>query len=152
MKVDYGSADAWHGSAMQTAKQQLAPAGINLQLNPMPGATYWDVWDKTPFGFTSWTHRPLGVMVLNLAYRSGEAWNESRYANPAFDDALDVASSILDPNERSRAMVKVQTILQNDAVFAQPLWRSIFTATSKQVKGYKIHPTQYHQLHKVWLA
>ncbi len=152
LKVDYGGDDAWHASAMQTAKQQLAPAGINLKLNPMPGATYWDVWDKTPFGFTSWTHRPLGVMVLNLGYRSGEAWNESKYANPAFDAALDEAGGILDPNERSKAMVKVETILQNDAVIAQPLWRSIFTATSKRVKGYEIHPTQYHQLHKVWLA
>ncbi len=152
VKVDYGGDAAWHAAAMQTAKQQLAPAGINLQLNPMPGATYWDVWDKTPFGFTSWTHRPLGVMVLNLGYRSGVPWNESKYANPAFDTALDEASGILDPNERAKAMVKVEKILQDDAVIAQPLWRSIFTATTKQVRGYQIHPTQYHQFHKVWMA
>ena len=152
VKVDYGGDAAWHAAAMQTAKQQLAPAGINLKLNPMPGATYWDVWDKTPFGFTSWTHRPLGVMVLNLGYRSGVPWNESKYANPAFDTALDEASAILDPNERAKAMVKVEKILQDDAVIAQPLWRSIFTATTKQVRGYEIHPTQYHQFHKVWMA
>ncbi len=151
IKIDLGAAEAWHLAAMQGFKQQLEPAGITLDLNPMPGASYWDVWDKTPFGFTSWTHRPLGVMVMNLAYRSGVPWNESAYSNPAFDAALDKASSILDVNERRAAMEEVQSILQNDAVIAQPLWRSIFTATTDKVKGYHAHPTQYHLFQKVWL-
>jgi peptide/nickel transport system substrate-binding protein len=118
----------------------------------MPGASYWDVWDKTPFGFTSWTHRPLGVMVLNLGYRSGVPWNESAYSNPEFDKALDEASAILDANERRTAMEKVEKILQNDAVIAQPLWRAAFETTSKKVRGYEVHPTLYHQFQKVWIA
>ena len=152
IKIDLGSAEAWHLAAMQGFKEQLAPAGITLELNPMPGASYWDVWDKTPFGFTSWTHRPLGVMVMNLAYRSGVPWNESAYSNPEFDKALDEAGAILDVNERRKAMEKVQKIIQDDAVIAQPLWRAIFSAASKNVMGYKVHPTQYHQFQDVWLA
>ncbi len=152
LKIDLGSAEAWHLAAMQAFKEQLAPAGIELQLNPMPGAQYWDVWDKTPFGFTSWTHRPLGVMVLNLGYRSGVPWNESGYANPAFDKALDEAGGILDAGERRTAMEEVEQILQVDAVIAQPLWRAVFSATSRQVRGYEMHPTQYHQFNRVWLA
>src|SRR3546814_1877936 len=69
-------------------------------LNPVPAATYWGIWTTTPFGMTSWTHRPLGVMVLNLAYRSGVPWNEASYANPEFDKALDEASAILDVTKR----------------------------------------------------
>jgi peptide/nickel transport system substrate-binding protein len=152
LKVDFGQADAWHLAAMQAFKEQCAPAGINLELNVMPGASYWDVWDKTPFGFTSWTHRPLGVMVLNLGYRGGVPWNESRYNNPEFDKALDMASGILDVDERRKAMEKVERILQDDAVIAQPLWRAVFSATSKKVRGYEMHPTQYHQFNKMWLA
>ena len=151
LKIDLGSAEDWHLNAMQGFREQCAPAGIDLQLNPMPGASYWDVWDKTPFGFTSWTHRPLGVMVLNLGYRGGVPWNESKYNNPEFDKALDEAGSILDVNERRAAMEKVEKILQDDAVIAQPLWRSIFSATTKNVQGYKLHPTQYHQFQDVWL-
>jgi peptide/nickel transport system substrate-binding protein len=49
-------------------------------------------------------------------------------------------------------MVKVQTILQNDAVIAQPFWRAVFTAADKRVKGFNMHPTQYHQFNQVWLA
>ena len=152
LKIDLGSADAWHLAAMQGFKEQLSPAGINLQLNPMPGASYWDVWDKTPFGFTSWTHRPLGVMVLNLGYRGGVPWNESAYNNPAFDAALDDAGATLDVNERRSKMEKVQKILQDDAVIAQPLWRAVFSASTKQVKGYQLHPTFYHQFQDVWLG
>ncbi len=151
LKIDLGSAEDWHLNAMQGFREQCAPAGIQLDLNPMPGASYWDVWDKTPFGFTSWTHRPLGVMVLNLGYRGGVPWNESAYNNPEFDKALDEAGAILDVNERRAAMEKVEKILQDDAVIAQPLWRSIFAATTSKVKGYKLHPTQYHQFQDVWL-
>src|SRR3546814_8210838 len=74
LKVDFGqTSGSWELAAMQEFKQQCAPAGINLQLNPVPAATYWGIWTTTPFGMTSWTHRPLGVMVLNLAYRSGRS-------------------------------------------------------------------------------
>lgn len=149
LKIDLGAADAWHAAAMQAMKEQLAPAGIDLQLNIMPGATYWDVWDKTPFGFTSWTHRPLGVMVLDLGYRSGVPWNESRYANPEFDKALDQAGATLDVAERRKQMEKVQKILQDDAVMVQPLWRAVFSAAHQNIVNYETHPTFYHDFRKV---
>jgi peptide/nickel transport system substrate-binding protein len=152
IKIDFGQADAWHAAAVQAMKQQLAPAGINMELNPMPGSTYWDVWDKTPMGFTSWTHRPLGVMVLDLGYRGGVPWNESHYNNPEFDKALDEAGGTLDVKERRKKMQKVESILQNDAVIVQPLWRAVFDATNKKVQGHKVHPTQYHQFQNVWLS
>ena len=151
VKIDLGQAEAWHLGAMQEYKQQLEPAGIILDLNPLPGASYWDVWDKTPFGFTQWTHRPLGVMALNLGYKSGVPWNESGYSSAEFDAALAEASATLDVTERRAKMERVQKILQDDAVIAQPLWRSVFSATTDKVKGYELHPTFYHQFHKVWL-
>lgn len=145
LKIDLGAADAWHAAAMQAFKEQLAPAGIDLELNVMPGSSYWDVWDSTPFGFTAWTHRPLGTMVLNLGYRSGVPWNETHYASAEFDAALDDAGATLDVNERKKKMEKVEKIIQNDAVIVQPLWRPVFSAFHKKVKGYATHPTLYHR-------
>jgi peptide/nickel transport system substrate-binding protein len=151
--IDVGNTSGkWELDAMQAFKEQCGPAGINLKLNVMPSSQYWEVWDKTPFGFTSWTHRPLGVMVLNLGYRSNVPWNEAHYNSKAFDAALDDASATLDVNDRRKKMEKVQKILQDDAVIVQPLWRAVFTATSDKVKGYRAHPTLYHQFQKVWLA
>jgi peptide/nickel transport system substrate-binding protein len=152
IKIDYGQNEQWHGRAVQVMKEQLAEAGITLQLNTMPAASYWDIWTKTPFGFTSWSDRPLGVITLKLAYRSGAAWNESNYKNPAFDEALDKALGVLDPTQRKIEMQKVETILQNDAVIAQPLWRSVFSAASVKVNNYRVHPTLSHFYRDVWVS
>jgi peptide/nickel transport system substrate-binding protein len=149
--IDYGQNEQWHGRAVQVMKEQLAEAGITLNLNTMPSAAYWDIWTKTPFGFTSWSDRPLGVMTLKLAYRSGAAWNESAYSNPDFDAALDKALGILDPALRRVEMEQVQAILQNDAVMSQPLWRSVFSATTKSVQNYRVHPTLAHFYRDVWV-
>jgi peptide/nickel transport system substrate-binding protein len=152
LTVALAANEAWHSAAMQAFKEMCAPAGITLHLNIMPGPAYWEVWNKVPFGFTPWTHRPLGVMTLELGYRSGVPWNESKYANPAFDKALDLAVATLDVQERRKHMAVVQQILQDDAVIAQPFWRSIFSATTRQVQGYLLHPTLYHDFNGVWLA
>lgn len=152
LSIDLNADQAWEVAAGQTMREMWAKAGIDVTLNVLPGAQYWEIWDKTAFGLTGWTHRPLGVMVLNLAYRSGVPWNESHYNNPEFDAALDDASGTLDINERRKKMEKVEKILQDDAVISQALWRSVFTAAHERVRGYEMHPTIYHQLNKVWLA
>lgn len=143
---------AWEQDSLQVLKEQVAEAGINLEINVMPAAQYWEVWDKAPFSITSWTHRPLGTMVLALAYRSGVPWNESSYSNPEFDAALVEAESILDVEERRKSMAKVEKILQDDAVMVQPFFRSVFTAATENVKAYSTHPTRYHQFNSVWMA
>lgn len=152
LRLDCKKTPSWEPAVAQALSEMCKPAGIRIQINVMPDTQYWKTWDKTPFGFTGWTHRPLGTMVLNLGYRSGVPWNESHYNNPAFDSALDVASATLGVEERRKQMAKVEKILQDDAVIAQPLWRSVFAAGTKRVQGYELHPTVYHQLNKVWLA
>ena len=132
-------------------KEQLSKIGVTLNLNVIPSAKYWEVWKTTPFGFTAWTHRPLGTMVLSLGYRSGVPWNETNYASAEFDAALDKAESLIDVDKRRAAMEDVERIIQNDAVILQPLWTPKFFAASEKVKGLEAHPTQYHQFHKVWI-
>lgn len=141
----------WMTDALAVFKNQLAPAGITLNINKMPTNQYWEVWDKAPWGYTAWTHRPLGTMVLGLGYRSGVPWNETAYNNPKFDAALDAAEGTLDVNERKKKMAVCEKILQDDAIIPQPFWRSIFKASNKRVKGFRPHPTRYHQFDTVWL-
>ena len=152
LKIDVKKEPPWEVAVAQAFAEMCKPAGIRIKINVMPNAQYWKIWDKAPFGFTAWTHRPLGVMVLNLAYRSGVPWNESHYDNPEFDKALDIAGATLDVDERRTHMAKLQKMLQDDAVIAQPLWRSVFGASNAKVKNYELHPTLYHQLNKVWLG
>jgi peptide/nickel transport system substrate-binding protein len=152
LTMDIGNTSGpWQTQCGEIFKEQLAKAGVNLKLNVMPSSKYWEIWDKTPFGMTEWTHRPLGVMVLSLGYRSGVPWNESAYSNPEFDKALDEAEATVDPKARSLKMEKVEKILQEDAVMVQPVWVPKFTVANKKVQNFKAHPTQYHLFHRVWL-
>ncbi len=152
LKIDCKKEPPWEVAVTQAFAEMAKPAGIRIKINVMPNTQYWEIWDKTDFGFTSWTHRPLGVMVLNLAYRSGVPWNETHYNNPEFDKVLDTASATVDINERKKYMEILEKMLQQDAIIAQPLWRSIFAAGHKKVRGYRLHPTNYHQMNKVWIA
>jgi peptide/nickel transport system substrate-binding protein len=78
--IDVGNTDGpWHQAVAEAMRDQLSEAGIRLNVNVMPASKYWEIWTATPFGATAWTHRPLGTMVLSLAYRAGVAWNETGY-------------------------------------------------------------------------
>jgi peptide/nickel transport system substrate-binding protein len=136
----------------QVLQQNCAEAGIRLSLQVLPAAQYWTVWDKVPFGMTYWGHRPLGIMVLELAYRSGSVWNESHFSNARFDAALDTALGILDPRERSRAMGECERILQDQAVMVQAYFPKKFTVVSSRVRGFRADPQDYYRMDGVWLA
>lgn len=139
-------------NAAQILQQNCAEIGVRIKLNVLPPAAFWPIWTKVAFGLTYWVHRPLAVMTLDLAYRSGAVWNESHYANKAFDDALDHAMTIIDPKKRSEAMMAVEKILQDDCVMVQPFWADKFTAISTKVKGYRLHPAEYYDIRTTWLA
>jgi peptide/nickel transport system substrate-binding protein len=140
---------AWELLAVQTMVEQWKDAGIRVKINVMPSTQYWEVWTKVPFGFTTWAHRPLGIMSLALAYRSGGPWNESKYSNPEFDRLLTQAEGTLDVAARREIMARLETILQEDGPIVQPVWRAIFTFHDKRVQGFRPHPALYifgHQL------
>ena len=134
---------SWEQAAVEAMAEQWKEAGIRAKINVMPSNKFWEVWDKVPFGFTEWTHRPLGFMVLALAYRTGVPWNESAYSNKEFDELLTKAEGTLDVKARSEILGKLETIMQEDGPIAQPLWRSVYAAYDKKVQGFEIHPTLY---------
>ncbi len=135
----------------QIIKEQCEPAGIKIDLKVLPSAEYWKIWDKDKFSLTFWTHRPLAVMLHNLAYNSKAVWNETHFRNKEYDRALAKASSTPDPIERSKIMEKVQSLLQDNNIMIQPFWRRLYAAGGKNVKGFAAHPTQYYRMDRVWL-
>ena len=133
----------WNGAESAAAVEQWKEAGIRVKVSIMPGQEYWDVWNKVPLGCTIWYHRPLGFMVLGLAYRTGVPWNESSYSNPEFDKLLTEAEGTLDVSKRREIIGKLEKIMQEDGPIVQPIWRNNFTFYDKRVQGYKMHPTNY---------
>jgi peptide/nickel transport system substrate-binding protein len=141
----------WELLAVQTLVEQWKEAGIRVKINVMPSAQYWNVWTKVPFGFTTWAHRPLGTMVLGLAYRSGAAWNESNWSNAEFDKLITEAEGYLDVEKRRSIMAKIEALMLEEGPIVVPLWRAVFNYTDKKIKGYKIHPSVYIEAKDMWI-
>jgi peptide/nickel transport system substrate-binding protein len=134
---------SWEQAAVEAMAEQWKTGGFKPKINVLPSNKFWEVWNKVPFGFTEWTHRPLGFMVLALAYRTGVPWNESAYSNKKFDELLTKAEGTIDIAARSEILGELEKIMQEDGPIAQPLWRSVYAAYDKRVKGYAVHPTLY---------
>ncbi|MBI1777124.1 MAG: ABC transporter substrate-binding protein [Proteobacteria bacterium] len=126
---------------VQALVEQWKAAGIRATVNIMPTAEYNKVWTDVPVGFIGWAHRPLGIMTLGLAYRSGGSWNESHYSNPEFDKLLTEAEGTLDLEKRRAIMAKLEAILQDDGPIIQPVWTKTFQVFDKKVKGANVHPS-----------
>ncbi len=141
----------WELLAVQTMVEQWKEAGIRVKINVMPSAQYWNVWTKVPFGFTTWAHRPLGTMVLSLAYRTGAAWNEAQWSNAEFDKLITEAEGYLDVAKRKEIIGKIGVLMQEEGPIVLPLWRAVFNFTDKKIKGYKIHPSIYIDAKEMWL-
>lgn len=143
--------DDWQKNTGDAIAGQLRDAGIKVKRTVLPGSTFWNDWTKYPYSMTIWYMRPLGVQVLALGYRTGEAWNESAYSNPDFDAKLKQALSLIDVAKRKEVMKDVEQILQDSGVIIQPFWQKLYSHTNKKVKNYGVHQTFEMDLQNVWL-
>ena len=144
--------DDWRKNTTDAVAAQLRDAGIKVKRTILPGSTFWNDWAKYPFSSTNWNMRPLGVQVLALAYRSGEAWNECAFNNAEFDALLENALSIANADKRRKVMARIQKVMQDEGVIIQPYWRSLYRHTRSNVKGAEMHPTFEMHIYKYSLA
>jgi len=133
--------DDWRRNTTDAVGAQLRDAGIKVKRTILPGSTFWNDWAKYPFSSTDWNQRPLGVQVLALAYRSGEAWNESGFANAEFDSLLETAMSMANADKRREVMAKIQKLMQDEGVIIQPYWLGLARFYKKGVVGAEMHPS-----------
>lgn len=143
------------GLTMRTgdaAAAMLRDAGLKVSRTVLPGSRFWSEWKAYPLSVTEWNHRPLGIQVLALAYRSGEPWNESGYANPEFDALVAEALTVADADTRRSVMARIERLLQEDAVIVQPYWRSLYRHFRPGVTGAEMHPSFEIHLYKLGLS
>jgi len=143
--------DDWQAATCDAVAAQVRDAGINVKRTVLPGSTFWNDWTKFPWSATEWNMRPLGVQILALAYRSGEAWNESAFSNAEFDGLLADALAIADADQRRVVMKRLQEIMQEQGVMIQSYWRSLYRHYDPKVKGAEMHPTFEHHHYKWWI-
>ena len=141
----------WQKNTGDAIAAQIRDAGIKVKRTVLPGSTFWNDWTKYPLSMTNWNMRPLGVQVLALAYRTGEAWNESAWSNPDWDAKLNAALSVADAAKRKEMMKDIEQILQDSGIIIQPYWRKLYNHSAAAVKNHGMHPMFEHDFGKVWL-
>lgn len=140
--------DDWRRNTTDAVAAQLRDAGIKVKRTVLPGSTFWNDWTKYAYSSTNWNHRPLGVQIHALAYRSGEAWNEFGWANPEFDALLADALAIADADKRREVMAKMEALIQEEGVTIQPYWRSLYRHMVEGLVGSDMHITFEHHHYK----
>ncbi len=141
----------------EVLKQDAAPAGFNIVLQTMPTSQYWEKWTEVDLGITPWTHRPLGTMVLNLAYIKNEkgepvAWNETNWSDPEFTELLEKANGTLDVDKRRKIFCKLEQIQWEKGSIGIAWWQNNWQIVTKRVQNSEPHPTGYMLFNEAWLS
>jgi peptide/nickel transport system substrate-binding protein len=139
----------------QVLKEDAAAAGFRITIDSMPNSQYWEKWTEVDLGITPWTHRPLGTMILNLAYIADDkgqpaAWNESRWVDEEFSTLLTQANGTLDVDKRREIMCKLEQIQIDRGPIGIAYWQNIWTIYRKNVQAVPGHPTMYMLFNEVW--
>ena len=134
---------SWELDVAQVMSEDWAKAGIRAKIQTIPASSFWDRWTEYPFSLTAWGHRPLGMMVLSLAYRTGAPWNESSFSNARFDELLSQIEGTVDPDERKEIMAELMEIMREEGPIVQPFLMQIANAYNTRVKGARMHPSKY---------
>jgi peptide/nickel transport system substrate-binding protein len=137
----------------QALKELALPGGFDITLDITEPAGYWDRWTEVDLGITSWTHRPLAVMVMPLAYTEEAIgnWNETRWTDDEFETLLREAQATLDVEARRSLMCQIEDIMQERGPIGNSYWKKVWNITNSKFQNVKAHPTAYDLLYDVWL-
>ncbi len=119
-------------------KEQLAPAGFNIEISVEPESVYYgeNGWLEAPFGITGWGSRPYPQFYLNVMLVCGAKWNESHFCDEEFDQQVQIAGSSLDPDERQQAYFEIQRILIERGPVLVPFFFPQLGASRDNVEGF----------------
>ncbi len=94
-------------------KEQLAEAGINVEVSVEPESVYYgeNGWLEATFGITGWGHRPYPQFYLDVMLVCDAKWNESHFCDEEFDQLVETAGSTTDQEEQVEAYHEIQRIL-----------------------------------------
>jgi peptide/nickel transport system substrate-binding protein len=117
-------------------QREASRIGLNLELQRVPADSYWNaVAGKRPFTAITFNPRPTYNMLLNLAYKSGAAWNFSQIKDPNLDKMIDDARSTSDAGARQEIYNRIQKTIHDSGSLTLPCFMNYVDGISKKVKG-----------------
>ncbi len=127
-----------HWSTMAEVYQnQVADAGIKVNIVMAPADGYWnDVYKVETVFQTWWWQRSAGV-ILNLGWRRDSSWNENNWNSPGFDAKLDAAAAEADFKMRKALYRDLQRILYEEGGSLIPIFFNLTRAYAANVDGFQ---------------
>jgi peptide/nickel transport system substrate-binding protein len=141
----------------QILKRDAERGGFRIHIEQIPNAQYMEKYTTFDFGITPWTHYPLGLMPLNLAYSADEyghpgPLNETRWVDEEFSQLLNQANGTLDVAERKKLFCKLEDIQMQRGSVGISWWQNTWIISRKNVQGIIPHPANYLILDRAWLS
>jgi peptide/nickel transport system substrate-binding protein len=135
-------------------REMAKDAGFNISVQTMPHATYLDqVWKKGNFYVGFYNMQATADAIFSLLYTSDAAWPETRWKNPAFDQAVGQARLTTDESKRRALYDQAQQIMFNEVPSVIPVFFDLLSAQRAYVQGYQLHPRgAVFLLDKLWLG
>ena len=126
----------------QVWQQQLAEAGVKVDVNVVPVDTYYQAndWLEVDYAITDWGSRATPQPYFQLAYMTGAKWNESHWSDSEFDALATQAASEMDHAKRVDLYKKIQQIFIDRGPIVVPFFQKSVVATAPNVKGLVVHP------------
>ena len=90
--------------------------------------------------------------MVPTACRSGEAWNEGRFADAKFDAEPGEALAIADADERGTVMPRIERIVQDEGVLIRPGRRALHDHAGPRVHGVEVHSSREHHHCGWWMS
>ncbi len=136
----------------QVARNILADLGLEIQIDKVQTATYFDRRDAGDYDMMI-----TGSVVdadpddghWNFFHSEGP-WNTYGFANAEADELIDATRQTADQGERARLFQQLQALLETDVPFAFLYHEPDRTAFYDYVKGYHSIP-EMRYLERVWL-
>lgn len=138
-------------------KQQAAAAGINVNLNIEPQATFYgsgsnQPWLSVPMGIVDWGERGSPDQFASLALDTGAVWNSAHWSDPAFDQLMKQFEATVDLQKRESIATQAATIMMDETPVIIAYWLDEIRATAKNVHGLAAGPAFPVDFSGVWVA
>jgi len=116
--------------------EQLAKAGINLDIQIIPISTYYGagVWLECHYGITDWGSRTSPQPYLELAYKCGAPWSGSHWCDEQLDQLIAAAGSEMDHSQRVEIYHEIQRIFSERGAVIVPYFVDSLMAYRNVIK------------------
>jgi peptide/nickel transport system substrate-binding protein len=137
-------------------------AGIDVALEIMSTAEYYDgdpsdyygttPWIVKPATITEWGARAVPNVYITSAFMSDGIWNASHYKNPEFDSAARTYLAASDLQSQRKATKRMAGLLLRDTPVVIAYFINYTTVSSSKVKGYVPDGISHVRLAKTYLG